>query len=120
MLDAYSANKFNADKLYKFADNGGQLLRVTGTVVSIEHEYVELSGGDWILKNPFSNRVHGAIASVYCYYDDTSIRQHINAGDYVTLIGEWGGETDFSANSKCGAAVSQEAAKGAEACQGQS
>lgn len=45
LIDAYERNKFQADQEFKYSDNGGRLVRVTGYVSAVDHGAFKMSEG---------------------------------------------------------------------------
>ncbi len=79
LFAAYQSNKFQADKRYKFRDNGGDLLRVSGVVGAVEKDYMAFAAGSYR-------------DAIQCYYKDDSLRLAFNVGNTAEIVGRSRGE----------------------------
>lgn len=95
LLMAYDQNKFQADLRFKYADNGGRLLRVKGYVTDVLHDYFTMSEGPENLLD--FNLDFNAVNTINCHYADDSIRltPSLLAGEWITVTGQGEGEDSF-------------------------
>ena len=100
LLSNYESNKLAADQRFKYSENGGRLVEVSGGVVlDVENDYAEIGE---------SRRSFGFSQSVRCYYADESQALKIRAGQEVVVTGEGDGVTflfDIPTIRNCSVAV---------------
>ncbi len=83
LLNEYDTNKVLANTQYRFLQNGGHPITVSGYVAEVEELYVSIGpnpGASWL-----SNTAE-------CYYSDTREALHLKKDQHITLTGRVRGE----------------------------
>ncbi len=102
LLTAYELNKFQADAQYKFSENGGRWLLVTGYVVAVEHEDFTLVGDvpkeqATGLQALMELGQDDDLTAVACSYanDEVRLSPALLVGEWVTVMARGEGEGTF-------------------------